>query len=125
MRIGRDLTWVEEHALARKFLRENSYEILVDEFYRGLDRIDFIAFDEPKNAIVFVELQCPRQPYVLENPRNDFDKKKFEHLTLAFLYKYPCLATLDIRADRLVLLRDDDGHVIMHHFSNVASIVFK
>lgn len=123
----RQITWLECHALARQFLqREKGYSILKDDFSRGLDSIDFIALDATQTVIVFVEMRLRHDSsYLSQNPRSDFNKRCFEHLAKAFLYKYPCLFTLEIRADQLNLSPSDDGKLTMNYYSNIASISFE
>ena len=117
---------LQAHAFARQFLREEQhYEILKDNFSRAMDEIDFIAFEEHESAIVFIELRyCESIATAYENPRERFNKRRFERLALAFLSKYPCLATYDIRADQLNIVELADGRTLIHYYRNVASIEF-
>ena len=123
----RELTWLECHALARVFLqREKGFAILKDNFSRGMDSIDFIALDDTQTVIVFVEMRLRHESsYINKNPRSDFDKRRFEHLALAFLSKYPCLFNLEIRADQLNLSPIGDEKLTINYYSNIASISFE
>lgn len=98
-----------------KYLIDNNYKIIEQNFYFSGGEIDIIAYDEEKNELVFIEVKT-RTNNSYGTPSEAVDNYKLKHITKGIKYYLHknALEEAFIRVDIIELLYKNDKFFINH-----------
>jgi putative endonuclease len=111
-------------SLARKYLQDQGYRILEENFRNKLGEIDLIVQDG--KTICFVEVKTRQflgqgQPYEAVNP---WKIRKLSQMAISYLkYKYNSLEILS-RFDVISIIQDKTSSPIIQHIKNAFDSVY-